>query len=61
LFLKKKKERKEKKKQQRQKRKKKKEVARVFFSQGGICLAGCAVQDFRGCYVHLKADLRVSL
>jgi hypothetical protein len=34
-----------------------------FFSQGQsqTCLAGWAEQDFHGCWVQLKDDLRVSL
>jgi hypothetical protein len=28
---------------------------------GQTCLAGCARQDFCGCYMQLKAEFRVSL
>jgi hypothetical protein len=30
-------------------RKKKRDVARGLFSKSGICLAGCARQDYHGC------------
>jgi hypothetical protein len=49
---------------ERKKKEKKKEMAGCFFffffnTQGRTCLAGCAVQDFHGCYVQLKANLKV--
>jgi hypothetical protein len=39
--------------------KKGKETAKGLFYPGGKCLAGCAAQDFPGCYVQLKVFLRV--
>jgi hypothetical protein len=43
------------------KKKKKDRNARVLFSKGQTCLAGCAMWCFHGCYVQLMADLKVSI
>jgi hypothetical protein len=39
---------------------KKKKCSVGFFFWGGTCLTGCTVWDFCGCYVQLKAVLRIS-